>query len=550
MKEIDSIFLQGLGAGLFVCDAAKRDFLIVKISPSFTVVTGYTGEEAVNEKLSLLYGSKTEAATVKAINRALRNARPFRGELLCHRSNATAVWCELIAVPMPVANGLSASFAMGLIDISERKKREEDLRAQEANSRRIFENAIEGIYQSTPQGRYLNVNVALARMYGYRSTDALLKQVSDIGNQIYVDFSMREKFKNLMSEADCVRGLEYQVRRRDGRVIWISENARVVRDGNGSIRYYEGFIEEITLRKEAEAALQQSQQQLIETSRQIGLAEMANGILHNVGNALNSVNVSASIAADRVVNSKVGGLSKAMALLDNHEADLANFLTSNPKGQQWVTYLRQLAQHLIQERTDLQEELKSLKKSAEHANEIIAFQQDYAKTLRRVETVNAIDLVEDALRMNVNSLARHHIEVVREYSPNLPRVTVQKHGVLQILVNLIQNAKKACEGSDLPDRRLILSVTFSPEEDRIRIDVHDSGAGIPSENLARIFTHGFTTRKNGHGFGLHSGARIAKELGGSLTAHSEGVGKGSTFTLEFPSQSVTKKPANVRCVPL
>jgi signal transduction histidine kinase len=277
---------------------------------------------------------------------------------------------------------------------------------------------------------------------------------------------------------------------------------------------------------------------------------MANGILHNVGNALNSVNVSASIAADRVVNSKVGGLSKAMALLDNHEADLANFLTSNPKGQQWVTYLRQLAQHLIQERTDLQEELKSLKKSAEHANEIIAFQQDYAKTSRRVETVNAIDLVEDALRMNVNSLARHHIEVVREYSPNLPRVTVQKHGVLQILVNLIQNAKKACEGSDLPDKRLILSVTFSPEEDRIRIDVHDSGVGIPSENLARIFTHGFTTRKNGHGFGLHSGARIAKELGGSLTAHSEGVGKGSTFTLEFPSQSVTKKPANVRCVPL
>jgi PAS domain S-box-containing protein len=536
LPQLGETVLAGLGAGLFVCGAKKQGFPIVQITPGFTAMTAYTEEEAMGQKLCLLYGSRTDAEAATAANHALNRARRFQGELLCYRADGTTVWCELMIVPRLSQDGSPDHFVMALTDISARKQREEQFREQEANFRGIFENAVEGIYQSTPEGRYLRVNTALARMYAYPSPEALMKQVCDIENQIYVDASMRERFKTLMDEAGHVRGLEYQVRRRDGRIIWISENSRIVRDTNGKARYYEGFIEEITQRKEAEAALQQSQQRLLETSRQIGLTEMTTGILHNMGNALNSVNISASVVADKVRLSKVGNLSKAAALLRQHEADLAQFVTSDPKGRQLMGYLGDLASFLLKEQAGLQAELDSLKKGLEHANDILARQQNYAKSAGRLETVPPVQLVEDALQMNANSLARHHIGILREYAPNLPEVTVQKHLILQILVNLIRNAQKACEAADLQEKSLTVRIRRRPASHRLQIEVQDTGVGIPPENLARIFTHGFTTRTDGHGFGLHSGMRMAHEMGGSLTARSEGAGKGASFILEFPCQ--------------
>jgi PAS domain S-box-containing protein len=536
MKEMFLSVLHGLQAGLFVCDAAKPGFPIVQVHSSFSDLTGYTAREAVGSKLSILFGSKTEPTVVRSINQALRRTEAFRGELLCYHSDGRTAWYVLISVPRPARAGRAARAVMALIDVSERKHREEHLKRQEINYHGIFKHAIEGIYQSTAEGRYLQVNLALAKMYGYSSPDALMQQVSDIEHQIYVDPLMRERFKRLIGEADCVRGLEYQVRRRDGRIIWISENARVVRDGNGGIQYYEGFIEEITKRKDAEAALQRSQQELIETSRQIGLAEMADGVLHNVGNALNSVNASVSSLADKLAGSKASSLSKVMGLLNEHQSDLARFLTHDPKGGQLIGYLGQLTQHLLREHTCLKEEVKSLIKTVEHATDIIAFQQNSAKNNDLIETAQIAELVEDALRMNANSLMRHRIEVVRDFAPNLPPVVVPKHQVLQILVNLIRNAKTACAVSKSPEKRLIVRTGFEPTTRRIHIEVKDNGVGIPPENLTRIFTHGFTTRKNGHGFGLHSGVRIATELGGSLSVHSGGLGQGSSFVVEFPCQ--------------
>ena len=310
LARLRETLFEGLGAGLVVCDAREPGFPIIQISPSFTAITGYRDEQAIGEGLSLLYGSRTDAATVKEANRALKRAKPFQGELLCYRVEGTTVWCHLVVVPVLDGEGSPDYFVAALTDISARKKRDEQSREREASLRGIFENAVEGIYQSTPEGRYLRVNRALARMYGYNSPEALMKEVSDIENQIYVDAFMRDRFKRQMDEADHVRGLEYQVRQRDGRIIWISENSRTVRDTNGKIRYYEGFIEEITKRKEAEVSLQQSQQRLMETSRLIGLAEIANGVLHNIGNALNSVNASAGIAAGKIADSKVGGLPR------------------------------------------------------------------------------------------------------------------------------------------------------------------------------------------------------------------------------------------------
>jgi len=158
-------------------------------------------------------------------------------------------------------------------------------------------------------------------------------------------------------------------------------------------------------------------------------------------------------------------------------------------------------------------------------------QQDYARVSGVAETLSIQDLVEDSLRLNSGALDRHAIKLVREYSEMKP-VLVDKHKVLQILVNLIRNAKHSFDHSGVKEKQITLRIIN--ENNRIKISIIDNGVGIPAENLIRIFNHGFTTKKDGHGFGLHSGALTAKELGGTLTAFSAGSGRGSTFTLELP----------------
>jgi len=271
--------------------------------------------------------------------------------------------------------------------------------------------------------------------------------------------------------------------------------------------------------------------QLLETSRQAGMAEVATGVLHNVGNVLNSVNVSATLVADRMRRSKSANVGKVSVLLGEHEADIAAYLTGDPNGKMIPAYLATLAEQLAEEQAAVFAELEHLRKNIEHIKDIVSMQQSYAKTSGVVETVSVPDLVEDALRMNAGSLARHDVDVVREYRDR-PVVTLEKHKVLQILVNLIRNAKYACDESGRVNKQLTVKLTA---DDRgVSIAIIDNGVGILAENLTRIFAHGFTTRKTGHGFGLHNGAIAAKELGGSISVHSDGPDQGATFTLSLP----------------
>ena len=219
-------------------------------------------------------------------------------------------------------------------------------------------------------------------------------------------------------------------------------------------------------------------------------------------------------------------------MLQEHKDDLAAFLNGDPKGMQLPDYLINLAQHLTEEQAEVLKELQSLNSNVEHIKEIVAMQQNYSRVSGVVESLPVAELVEDALRMHAAALARHDVQVIREYA-DTPPVLVDKHKVLQILVNLIRNAKYALDEGDQRDNRLTLRVTKN-SSDFVHVSVIDNGVGISPQNLPRIFEHGFTTRKEGHGFGLHSGALAAKELGGTLTVHSDGVGKGATFTLTLP----------------
>jgi C4-dicarboxylate-specific signal transduction histidine kinase len=240
--------------------------------------------------------------------------------------------------------------------------------------------------------------------------------------------------------------------------------------------------------------------------------------------------------AETIKQSKVAKLCLAVGLLRDHAGNLGDFLTNDPKGRQLPGYFSQLADHLASEQKDILRELQLLGGNIDHIKEIVAMQQNYATISGLRETLYVTDLVEDALRFVSDALVRHHIQIQREYEPLAP-VEVEKHKLLQILINLLQNAKHALIEGETPDKQLTLKVALT-DEGIVRISVIDNGTGIAPENLTRIFAHGFTTRKDGHGFGLHSGALAAREMGGSLTARSDGTGRGATFTLEFPAAAV------------
>jgi ligand-binding sensor domain-containing protein/signal transduction histidine kinase len=278
--------------------------------------------------------------------------------------------------------------------------------------------------------------------------------------------------------------------------------------------------------------LKQTQQELLETSRLAGIAEMATGVLHNLGNALNSVNTTVSLSADRVQRSKIAALGKVVLLLEEQHGRLAEFFSTDPRGRQLPAYLAQLSSYLATEQADLLHELEALQQNVDHIKEIVAAQQSYAHVSGLTEIVPASELVEYSLRLNEAALQRHGIEVVREFRP-APPVKVERQKVLQILVNLIRNAREAINDGGRPDKRLVVGVQVSAEG-RVQFTVTDNGVGIAPENLTRVFSFGFTTKVNGHGFGLHTSANAAKEMGGSLAARSDGPGEGATLILELP----------------
>jgi two-component system, NtrC family, sensor kinase len=290
---------------------------------------------------------------------------------------------------------------------------------------------------------------------------------------------------------------------------------------------------QITVRIQAEQELESTHQKLVDAARRAGMAEIATGVLHNVGNVLNSVNVSATIVADRMRQSKVADLARVVKLIEDNAANLGEYITTDPKGKHLPEFLHLLAAHLADERADVGKELEQLMSKVEHIKSIVATQQSYAGVSGVIEAVDLSTMLDDSVRLNQTAFDRHRIQVIKQYTA-LPKLLVDKQKVLQIVVNLVKNAKEAFHDChDQADRRVTVR-TLLHDEKKIQIQISDNGIGIAAENLTRIFSHGFTTKSTGHGFGLHSCANAANEMGGSLTVQSEGVGKGATFILEFP----------------
>ena len=289
---------------------------------------------------------------------------------------------------------------------------------------------------------------------------------------------------------------------------------------------------EIEAKEQARAKLAEAQQLLMDVSRKSGMAEIATGVLHNVGNVLNSVNVSASLVSQRIRRSRSGEVAKLAALFQEHQADLPGFFAADPRARKVIPFLLSLSRSIETERAHVEAELSQMAKNIDHIKQVVMMQQSYAQVAGVTETLPVAGVVEDALRITESGMARNGIQLLREFQP-MPPMTVDKHKILQILINLLRNARQALDGSQLPDKAIAVSIS-SHAPGRARIEVRDTGVGISPENLTRIFSYGFTTKRDGHGFGLHMSALTAKEMGGSLTVRSDGPGAGATFTLELP----------------
>jgi signal transduction histidine kinase len=263
-----------------------------------------------------------------------------------------------------------------------------------------------------------------------------------------------------------------------------------------------------------------------------GMTEIATGVLHNVGNVLNSVNISVTTLQSQLQALNLLGPAKAATLLQAQAADPNSFFATDPRGKRLPEYLTKLSETLMTDQKQMLGEMDFLREKLQDIRNIISAQQNYARKVPVREPVDLQALVGDVLVMHTHSFAKHDIKVVRDFDP-LPEAKLERLKLVQVLDNLIKNAAETIKSQGSSARALTVQIR-GVDGTRARIAVTDTGRGIERANLQKIFNYGFTTKRFGNGFGLHSAANAMAEMGGTIQVHSDGPGTGATFTIEFP----------------
>ena len=320
--------------------------------------------------------------------------------------------------------------------------------------------------------------------------------------------------------------------------------------------YVQMIIRDVTEREDIQKALRDANENLenkvlerteelkelntkmVGIARSAGMAEVASGVLHNVGNVLNSVNVSTSILRDQVRNCKSDKLENLVDLLCENKDNLADFLENSEKGKMVVPFIRQLSVQLAAEQKNQLKEINGLSDNIDHIKNIITMQQTYTGSAGVIESLKVSAVFEDAIKINIDSIKKHQIRLVREFGADQER-PVDRHRLIQILVNLISNSKYAVENNEGRDK--IIVVGLENKNNMINLYVEDNGIGIEKEDLVRVFEFGFKKRVDGHGYGLHHSALVANEMGGRLSVESDGLGKGARFVLQLPLDDVVSR---------
>ncbi len=308
--------------------------------------------------------------------------------------------------------------------------------------------------------------------------------------------------------------------------IHLEAHARLLRDEHGRLSRLLGVSWDVTEQVRQEERRLALQLQLQEASRQAGMAEVATGVLHSVGNVLNSLGVCASMLSSRLRDSRAPNVLRAARLMSDHAPALADFLANDPRGRELPGYLRQLGEHLALENRALYDEARAVVTHVEHIGKIVAAQQAYARRGGGLEEIDVSELIEQAIMLHFPIAP--DLTVRRDYQV-VGKVMIDRHKVLQILANLLSNARDAMREHTRGPKVLTVRL-LRAGSDSLQIDIEDTGIGIGEDAMHRLFAFGFTSKKDGHGFGLHSSAILAGEMGGELRAHSRGTGQGACLS--------------------
>jgi PAS domain S-box-containing protein len=394
---------------------------------------------------------------------------------------------------------------------------------------RLFLELLESVYDAvlitTADGRVIKTNGRAKDFFHFTRLEFLRCNILDLISGASPDLlpstaEYLQSQRHVLIEAYCVR--------RDGSFFPAEITVNTIHIGLTQHLCF--FIRNITVRKETEEALAKAQSDLVTAAHSAGMAEIATGVLHDVGNILNSVNVSSEMILKQLSAGTVNAFEKVDAMMAE-QTDVADFLSNDPKGQKVPQLISGLVKRLGKEWEELRDETRGLSDKIEMIKNVIHTQQSYAKAGLHMEPCSLPRLLEDALSIQAATLSKHAIHVERLFAP-VPVVQAQRTKLIHILTNLIRNALDAMRDNGERQRELTLAIGHDDKDVYIRIK--DSGSGISEENLTKIFTHGFTTKQDGHGFGLHSCANFMTEMGGRIAVASDGPEQGSAFTLYLP----------------
>lgn len=339
------------------------------------------------------------------------------------------------------------------------------------------------------------------------------------GLKIVVEKALREKIDY---------DYELRVQSKDNNYKWYRTIGKAIPEKN----QISGVLMDITKRKIIEEQIHELNNKLVSTARLAGMSEVATSILHNVGNILNSVNVSAIILKKNISKIHYKKLSAIKTMFDENINRLSEYLLNDPKGKLILPYLDALSKSLQEEYEENMKEANTLENNINNIKEIISMQQSLSGISNLTEKISIPDLINNAVKSVI--LEKHQIDVQIEIAPEINDFVTDKSKLFQILTNLLTNAKDSVLLHEFNNSKEIAISVNRTNENHINIKVLDNGIGIQRNNLDRIFSFGFTTKKTGHGFGLHCSAIYARDLGGTLNAESNGAGKGAQFVLDLP----------------
>jgi len=394
--------------------------------------------------------------------------------------------------------------------------------------------------------RFTYVNEGAIRQVGYSRDDLLTMTPLDIKPE-FDKTTFQELIEPLLDGSLTNRIFETRLRRRDGHDVPVEVTLQYVQDDHGSGKFV-AIVRDITRKLQEESARSalecersQLNRQLVESSRMAGMAQVAAGVLHNVGNVLNSINVSTDVLQRRVQSSAVTSLERLVQLLQSQGDQLPQFLRDDPRGKQIPDFLEKVTAALQHERRDLEHECQEILDNVEHIKEVINLHQSMAKSKTVAQPLDPEDLIRQALGAIRESLEKHGVQWETHVMDPVPTILSDKQRILQILINLVTNAKDSVISSRVEEPKIRIAVEF--RDDHVQFSVQDNGIGIPAGDLEKIFQFGFTTKKHGNGFGLHYSANCAEEIEGTLTAASPGPGQGATFVLAIPAPTPSHLPA-------